>query len=486
MLADLGNAQLANPEDRLWQKLGDMTVGLCTPEYCSPDVLLGNPSFGPDLDMWSLGCVAAELFRRDVLFKVTPDSRSPSEPAFLEAHFAFLGFPERKQMEWLKSLPFFQEFYGSNHEQLPRPRSAMWPIHKRLGWQSCPPALGNLTQKTLRWCPQDRLPATEAKFHPFVSSPALSVTLPMAKGKNGMGSVASGCLDEEVLDYLQKDPSWQELYAVCQKENFAPNACMSQDEGKRRLKREFVGYTDPDHPPQCMRLNSDSNLKPILSKRLVQFVKALRRCARPWLRELTERVRAAMHQVRMPAERMPNGLLFTEEDFEDNAFAYASIQVLKVAMREDAWHTDGGASLLHVGCTIFGTRELQVEVSGREDSIKLTQSPGSFYIGNMCALRHNVVHGAHAPGSCGAGLPSEQFQIAVMLRSDVFRECRARKINATPGPTELYDLVNLETARMIVERPFYLPDLPAILAETVPEGSLLSGKHRRGWEELVE
>ena len=127
-----------------------------------------------------------------------------------------------------------------------------------------------------------------------------------------------------------------------------------------------------------------------------------------------------------------------------------------------------------------------MEVSGREDSFKLTQSPGSFYIGNMCALRHNVVHGAHAPGSCGAGLPSEQFQIAVMLRSDVFRECRARKINATPGPTELYDLVNLETARMIAERPFYLPDLPAILAETVPEGSLLSGKHRRGWEELVE
>ena len=172
--------------------------------------------------------------------------------------------------------------------------------------------------------------------------------------------------------------------------------------------------------------------------------------------------------------------LFTEEDFEDNAFADASIQVLKVAMREDAWHTDGGASLLHVGCTIFGTRELQVEVSGREDSFKLTQSPGSFYIGNMCALRHNVVHGAHAPGSCGAGLPSEQFQIAVMLRSDVFRECRACKISATPGPTELYDLVNLETARMIAERPFYLPDLPAILAETVPEGSLLSGKHRRG------
>ena len=101
-----------------------------------------------------------------------------------------------------------------------------------------------------------------------------------------------------------------------------------------------------------------------------------------------------------------------------------------------------------------------MEVSGREDSFKLTQSPGSFYIGNMCALRHNVVHGAHAPGSCGAGLPSEQFQIAVMLRSDVFRECRARKINATPGPAELYDLVNLETARMIAERPFLPPGSP--------------------------
>ena len=36
-----------------------------------------------------------------------------------------------------------------------------------------------------------------------------------------------------------------------------------------------------------------------------------------------------------------------QEDFADNAFVYASVQLMKIGGREDGWHTDGGASLLH-------------------------------------------------------------------------------------------------------------------------------------------
>ena len=69
-------------------------------------------------------------------------------------------------------------------------------------------------------------------------------------------------------------------------------------------------------------------------------------------------------------------------------------------------------------------------------------------------------------GSYGGGPPSEQVQIAVLLRTDVFRAARARTINATPGPAELFEIVNSATARHLAEQPLYLPDLAAVIAES--------------------
>ena len=59
-------------------------------------------------------------------------------------------------------------------------------------------------------------------------------------------------------------------------------------------------------------------------------------------------------------------------------------------------------------------------------------------------MKHNVKHGDQAEGCYGT---AEKIQIAVMFRTDVFRYARARKMNSRPGPRELYDIVNTETAR---------------------------------------
>ena len=99
------------------------------------------------------------------------------------------------------------------------------------------------------------------------------------------------------------------------------------------------------------------------------------------------------------------------------------------------------------------------------DKISLPQRPGSFYVGNLCALNHNVQHHAVSEGNFSQGPESEQVQIAVMLRTDVYRLGRARKINAIPGKTELFRIVNAETAKHLAEKPFPLPDLAAVLAE---------------------
>ena len=177
-------------------------------------------------------------------------------------------------------------------------------------------------------------------------------------------------------------------------------------------------------------------------------------------------MRAEIRRRNLPEEFLAtNGSPFVDEDFADNAFVYASVQLLKVGAREDGWHTDGGASLLHASLTVFGSRAVEVKLD-KPDCISLSQEPGSFYVGNMCAMQHNVKHKRQAEGCYGEGPKSQQVQIAVMLRSDVFRKTRARKINSTPGHSELYRVVNTETAKHLADFPLYLPDLAAVIAES--------------------
>ena len=150
----------------------------------------------------------------------------------------------------------------------------------------------------------------------------------------------------------------------------------------------------------------------------------------------------------------------------DNVFVYAIVQVCKVGAREDGWHIDGAASLLHAGLTIFGSRQMQVRWKGRDGWISLPQRPGSFYVGNFCALEHNVVHGETAPGSW------HDLQIMVMFRSDFFRGKGARNINSRPGrrAPDLFHIVNDMTARHLAEVRLPLPDIAAVLAECPREG----------------
>ena len=183
-----------------------------------------------------------------------------------------------------------------------------------------------------------------------------------------------------------------------------------------------------------------------------------------------------------------NGKPILEEEFADNAFAYASIQVMKPGERDDDWHTDGGCSLLHASVTIFGTRSVEVKVEG-QPQVTLDQEPGSFYVGNLSALEHNVRHheeckhtfggaavtakgdgkepkgDAEHPSSAETAKGNQRLQIAAMIRSDVFREFRARKTNSVPGPAEFFRVVNYAVAQHLADVPRALPDLTEVLTE---------------------
>ena len=52
-----------------------------------------------------------------------------------------------------------------------------------------------------------------------------------------------------------------------------------------------------------------------------------------------------------------------------------------------------------------------------------------------------------------------------MMRADYFRKARARIINRTLGPRELFAVVNAEVVKQIKQMPFYSPTLDEVLAE---------------------
>ena len=84
-------------------------------------------------------------------------------------------------------------------------------------------------------------------------------------------------------------------------------------------------------------------------------------------------------------------------------FKYIMIQVMRPGSRRDKRHVDGGASLLHLGLSVCGTRTLEFWEVGREQPHRATQRDGDVYISSPALFEHQVVHGdGHGDG--GASL----------------------------------------------------------------------------------
>ena len=166
-----------------------------------------------------------------------------------------------------------------------------------------------------------------------------------------------------------------------------------------------------------------------------------------------------------------NGEEFLKECFSDTAWAYLTVQMMLPGARLDPKHIDGGASLLHMGLTIFGSRLLHVWLN-KEPTRVFEQHPGSIYIGNLCAAKHQVEHFDETRKQelfhpTGAGSASEQsgYLIAIMLRSDVFRWSRARKLKGKPTPVDMFDLINQTVAEHVATEAFVIPDFATVVGK---------------------
>jgi cyclin-dependent kinase 12/13 len=103
-LADFGLARSAALPDGREGRI-DMTNNVVTRWYKAPELLLGSTRYTYAVDVWSVGCVLAELYLERPLFQ------GSSEPHQLETIFRSLGSPSEQDWPGLLELPHYDKLF---------------------------------------------------------------------------------------------------------------------------------------------------------------------------------------------------------------------------------------------------------------------------------------------------------------------------------------------------------------------------------------
>ncbi|KAJ7638847.1 Pkinase-domain-containing protein [Roridomyces roridus] len=142
-LADFGLARFYQKRRR-----SDYTNRVITLWYRPPELLLGATVYGPEVDMWSAGCIMLELFTKKPVFQ------GDDEIHQLDTIYRVIGTPTVDRWPDMTTLPWFE---------LVKPKGEPIPNHFRemfRKWMS--PAALDLAEWLLCYDPAARATATQA------------------------------------------------------------------------------------------------------------------------------------------------------------------------------------------------------------------------------------------------------------------------------------------------------------------------------------
>eukprot|EP00929_Paragymnodinium_shiwhaense_P021842 TRINITY_DN14131_c0_g1_i3.p1 TRINITY_DN14131_c0_g1~~TRINITY_DN14131_c0_g1_i3.p1 ORF type:complete len:302 (-),score=18.04 TRINITY_DN14131_c0_g1_i3:164-1069(-) len=139
-----------------------LTYDVTTVWYRAPELLLGQELYGPEIDMWSVGCIVVEIASGCVSF--------PGDSAIgtLFKIFNVMGTPSEETWPGISEMPFYKEAFPCWRNSFP----------DILEWR---PDLGpsglSLLEDLLRVYPQGRSSARDALEHNFFASESENQTV---------------------------------------------------------------------------------------------------------------------------------------------------------------------------------------------------------------------------------------------------------------------------------------------------------------------
>ncbi|KAH7554628.1 hypothetical protein ACOSQ2_028086 [Xanthoceras sorbifolium] len=132
--------------------LKSYTHEIVTLWYRAPEVLLGSTHYSPAVDIWSVGCIFAEMVRRQALFP------GDSEFQQLLHIFRLLGTPTEKEWPGVTSLRDWHVYPQWEAQDLKRAVPSLTPEGV------------DLLSSMLKYNPADRISAKAAMEHPYFDS----------------------------------------------------------------------------------------------------------------------------------------------------------------------------------------------------------------------------------------------------------------------------------------------------------------------------
>eukprot|EP00126_Sphaerothecum_destruens_P000318 Sdes_comp10375_c0_seq1m2029 len=149
-ICDFGLARVADPQ----KDLGLMTEYVATRWYRAPEIMLNSKAYSEAIDVWSVGCIFAEMLSNSVLF---PGKHYLNQ---LNLIFNILGTPTDEDLECIKN-----EKARAYVESLDKKPKVDWltilPNH--------PPLALDLLEKLLTFNPEKRITVEGALQHPYLA-----------------------------------------------------------------------------------------------------------------------------------------------------------------------------------------------------------------------------------------------------------------------------------------------------------------------------
>ena len=143
--------------------------------YRAPDVLLGSRTYSTSIDIWSAGCILAEMFTGRPLF---PGSSNDDE---LQRIFKLMGTPDEYTWPNISALPNFKSNFPTYQ-----------PQDLRVVIPQIDPVALDLLMALLQMMPEKRISASQALLHPWFaeyqhqsSSHSLNNAPPVYQGESG-------------------------------------------------------------------------------------------------------------------------------------------------------------------------------------------------------------------------------------------------------------------------------------------------------------
>ncbi|ETI29682.1 CMGC/CDK protein kinase [Phytophthora nicotianae P1569] len=144
--------------DAASEKKPKRSVQVVTRAYRAPEIFFGEESYGFEVDMWSVGCIFAEMLLR------RPLADGSSDIDQLSKIFAALGSPAENGWDEASELPFFLRFKDTNPT----------PLTEQFSMLS--PAGVELLSQMLQLDPKKRISVRAALQHEFFSEKPESVS----------------------------------------------------------------------------------------------------------------------------------------------------------------------------------------------------------------------------------------------------------------------------------------------------------------------